>query len=218
MVATAVGGPLGGVLGSIASRALAEGEYEYEGEYEGEFEFEGEGEYEGEYEGEGMAGSTQAMAELMAAVASTARTQAEAEAMAGAATLNALSARDRAELRKILPNLVRGTAILTRVLRRRRSTRPAIRTVPTIVRRTARTLRQRAASGRRVTRRDAARVMAAQTRNVLSRPHNCAQVLQRNARVARTAQSGGGARRQSSNGNRPPRQRQRSRTGASTLG
>src|SRR5206468_517482 len=78
---------------------------------------------------------TQALAELMAAVASQARTEAEAEAMAGAATVSAISPADRAALRVVLPHLVRGTAILTRILRQRRITRPAVRAVPTSQRR-----------------------------------------------------------------------------------
>jgi hypothetical protein len=92
----------------------------------------------------------------------------------------------------VLPHLVRGTAVLTRILRRRRITRPAVRTVPTIVRRTAQTLARRAAAGQPVTRRTAARVMATQTRRVIGSPRTCATALQRNVRaaqtVARTAQ------------------------------
>ena len=128
----------------------------------------------------------QAQAELMAAVASHAQTEAEAEAMAGAAAVASIAAADRAALRRILPHLVRGTAILTRILRRRRLTRPAVRTVPTIVRRTAATLARQAAAGRPVTRQAAARVMAGQTRRVLGSPRMCARALQRNVRAART--------------------------------
>jgi hypothetical protein len=111
--------------------------------------------------------------------------------MIGAATVTMLSAADRAALRRILPHLVRGTAILTRILRRRRITRPAVRAVPTVVRRTVQALTQRAAAGQPVTRRTAARVMAGQTRRVLGSPRTCAAAIQRNVRaahaVARTA-------------------------------
>jgi hypothetical protein len=217
IVGTAVGGPLGGILGRVATSALGEGEYEFEGEFEGEYEGEleeeyegeeegeeflgtiargiggllgGQGEYEEEYEGEEEAApvsQTEAMGELMAAVASQARTEAEAEAMAGAATLAVISPRDRAALRRILPHLVRGSAILTRILRRRRITRPAVRAVPTIVRRTSRTLVRRAAAGQPVTRRAAARVMATQTRRVLSSPRTCTRAIVRNQRATRVA-------------------------------
>ena len=73
--------------------------------------------------------------------------------------------------------------MLVRLLRRRRITRPAIRVVPTIVTRTARILGTRAASGRPVTRRAAARVLAGQTRRVLSSPRRTAGALRRNVRA-----------------------------------
>jgi hypothetical protein len=190
----------------VSTQALeGELEYEVEGEYEEELEGEeflgtiargiggllgGQGEYEEEWESEEEAvpaTQTEAMAELMAAVASQARTEAEAEAMVGAATVTTISPRDRAALRAILPHLVRGAAILTRILRRRRITRPAVRVVPTIVRGTARTLAARAAAGQPVTRRAAGRVMAAQTRRVLSSPRTCTRAIVRNQRATRVA-------------------------------
>jgi hypothetical protein len=184
LVGTAVGGPLGGMLGRAAASALGEGEFE--GEFEGEYEGEFEGEYEGEFEA--MAATpptpTQAQGEYMAAVASRAQTEAEAEAMIGAAAVATISPADRAALRGVLPHIVRGTAILTRILRRRPITRPAVRVVPTIVQRTATTLaRQAQATGRPPTRRAAARVMATQTRRVLANPRTCGTALQRNARA-----------------------------------
>jgi hypothetical protein len=193
IVGTAVGGPLGGVLGRVASQALREEEFEYEAEFEAE--------YEGELEGELVAWAAQpptpqqATAEFMAAVASQARTQAEAEAMVGAASVAAISPRDRATLRRVLPHIVRGTAVLTRMLRQRPVTRPAVRTVPTIVQRTARTLARRAQAGQPVTRRAAARVMAGQTRRVLGSPRVCGAALQRNARGAAAARRAAPARR-----------------------
>jgi hypothetical protein len=198
IVGTAVGGPLGGMIGRAAASALREEEFEFEieGEYEGEFE--------GEMEEEVAAPAThqEALAELMADVAARAQTEAEAEAMVGAATLATLSPADRATLRNILPHLVRGTAILTRLLRRRRITRPAVRTVPTIVRRATRTLRQRAASGQPITRRTAARAMATQTRRVLGSPRTCAAAIQRNVRATRAVRRTAATRP-------APRQRQR---------
>jgi hypothetical protein len=209
IVGTAVGGPLGGVLGRAAASALGEEEYEFEGEFEeeieGEFEEEGEeflgtiargiggllggqGEFEEEFEEEAApASQSQAVGELMAAVASQARTEAEAEAMIGAATVTVISPRDRAVLRRVLPHMVRGAAVLTRILRRRRMTRPVVRAVPTIVRGTSRTLVRRAAAGQPVTRRAAARVMATQTRRVLTSPPACTRAIVRNQRSARVA-------------------------------
>lgn len=177
MVGTAVGGPLGGALGKAAS-SLLEGEY---GEFEEEFE------EEDEYEEEFASIPVNPSAEFMAAVASQARTDAEAEAMTGAATLLSISAADRRELRRVLPYMVRGTAVLTRVLRSRRDTRPAVRVVPEIVRRTSTTLSRRSAAGQPVTRKAAARVMATQTRRVLGNPRTCTRAIQSNARATQAA-------------------------------
>jgi hypothetical protein len=183
IVGTAVGGPLGSVIGRVAASALREGEWEYEDE--GEFE----GELDGELEATLAApiSSQQATAEWMADVAARAATSAEAEAMIGAATIASLSPADRAALRQVLPHMVRGTAILTRVLRQNQATRPAVRVVPTIVRSSARTLTRRASTGQPVTRKTAARVMASQTRRVLSRPQTCARAMQRNTVAKRRA-------------------------------
>jgi hypothetical protein len=129
------------------------------------------------------------MAEMMAEVAAGAQSEAEAEAMIGAATVTALSPRDRAALRRLLPHLVRGVAVLTRILRLRRMTRPAVRTVPVIMRQTVRTLRQRAASGMPVTRRVAGQVMGQQTRRILGNPRLCGAIIQRNLRSTARARS-----------------------------
>ena len=158
------------------------GEYGEYGEYEDEFE------EESEHEEEFFASlPVNPSAEFMAAVASEARTDAEAEAMTGAATLLAISPADRRELRRVLPYMVRGTAVLTRVLRSRRDTRPAVRVVPEIVRRTSTTLARRSAAGQPVTRKAAARVMATQTRRVLGNPRTCVRAIKTNARAAQTA-------------------------------
>jgi hypothetical protein len=111
----------------------------------------------------------------------------EAQAMAGAAAAASLSPRDARSLRNVLPHLVRGTSILTRVLRRSRRARPALRAMPTIVRRTRRILARRAAAGRPVTRRLAGRVMASQVKRVLGRPRTCAKAMINNVRGSRAA-------------------------------
>jgi len=186
VVGTAVGGPLGAALGKAASSLL-----------EGEFETGLASEFEGEFEDEFEAGmSINPTAELMAAIASQARTEAEAEAMVGAATLLSISPADRAELKRVLPHFVRGIAVLTRVLRSRPATRPAVRVVPTIVRRTANALAERDATGQPVTKTAAAREMATQTRQVLSSPRTTANAMQTNARASQLAARPASARRQ----------------------
>jgi hypothetical protein len=168
-----------------------EGEFKYEGEVQGEYEGEGEyeqaHEYEYEQEFESPMAQHEALAELMAFVASQAETESEAEAMAGASTVIVLSPRERRALRRLIPSLVRGAAILTRILRRRRATRPAVRVVPTIVRRTVRTLTRRVQSGQPVSRRTAGRIMAAQTQRVLGNPRVVTRAFYRNYRASRAA-------------------------------
>jgi len=150
-----------------------------------------EGHLEGPlHEGHPELGHQEMLAELMAEVAAGAQLEAEAEAMAGAAVVTTLSAADRAALRRLIPHLIRGAAILTRILRRRRITRPAVRTVPLIVRQTARALRQRAASGAPVTRRTAGQVMGIVTRRVLSNPRTCALAIGRNVRASMSSRQG----------------------------
>ena len=117
--------------------------------------------------------------------------EAEAEAMVGAAVVTTLSAADRAALRRLIPHLVRGAAVLTRLLRRRRITRPAVRTVPTIVRQTARTLRRRAASGAPVNRRVAGQVMGSVARKVLGNPRVCAMAIGKNVKASMRSKRGG---------------------------
>jgi hypothetical protein len=133
----------------------------------------------------------EALAEMMAAVAAGSNSEAEAEAMIGAATVTVLSARDRAELRRLLPYLVRASSVLTRMLRQRRGSRPAVRAVPSIVRRTARDLHKRRAAGRPVNRRVAARVMSRQTRGVLGSPRHTAAALRRNVRATNAVRRAG---------------------------
>jgi hypothetical protein len=80
---------------------------------------------------------------------------------------------------------VHGSAVLTRILRRRSVTRPAVRAVPTIVQGTAQILRRRAQRGLPVNRRVAGAVMARQTRRVLSSPRRTTAAVARNVRATR---------------------------------
>jgi hypothetical protein len=193
IVGTAIGGPFGAVLGRAASSLLGEGgmaAHEYEA-------------HVGSHEAAQAAAheivhhemtSPEVQAEMMAASAAQQNHEGEAEALAGAAAVAVLSAADRRALRRILPHLVRGVAILTRILRRRRMTRPAVRAVPTIVRRTVQTLKRQAASGQPVTRRTAARATVAQIRRVLGNPSVCAAAIAHNVRATRAARRPTGIR------------------------
>jgi hypothetical protein len=200
MVGTAIGGPFGAILGRLAGSALGESEFEteFESEYEHaeahEFEQELEShEYEHHEAAQEVAHEIahheivqhEALAELMAEAAVHEHHEAEAEAMAGASTMTVISPADRRALRRILPHLVRGSAILTRILRRRRITRPAVRAVPTIMRRTVRELKRQAASGKPITRKAAGIAAATQVRRVLGNPRACAAAIQSNVRAVR---------------------------------
>src|ERR1700680_650160 len=167
IVGTAIGGPIGGKLGGMAASALGEGEYEFE--QEDEFEDEAESETAHEIASHELT-HNEAVAEMMAEAASNESHEGEAEAMAGAAVATVISSKDRRALRNILPHLTRGTAILTRILRRRRSTRVGVRAVPTIMRRTVKSLKRQAAKGLRITRRRAGRTAAKHIRRVLGNP------------------------------------------------
>lgn len=185
LVGGAIGGPIGSTIASAASNLL--GESEFEGELE--LEFEGESEAEMEAVMEGPMNEQQVLGELMAAAASRAATDMEAEAQIGAATAIVLSRADLAALRDVLPNINRGVAVLTRILRRNRGTRDAVRAIPTIIKRSAVSLRKRAASGEPVTRDSAARTVASQTRRVLGTPSVCAKAIGRNVQATRKATS-----------------------------
>jgi hypothetical protein len=181
VVAGALPGPFGALASQGLNALLSEHEHEHElGEHEHEHEHE-----LSEHEVSHELGEHEAMAEAMAHYAAQAEHELEAEAMVGAATTVTISRRDRRALRRLVPHLVRGAAILTRILRLRRRTRPIVRVVPTIIRRTVRSLRRSAAAGRPITRRRAGAIMARQTRRVLSSPRYCSAVLRRNIRASR---------------------------------
>ena len=127
----------------------------------------------------------EAQAEMIAHFAAQSESHMETEALIGSAVAITLSPRERQALRTLLPALVRAAGIVTVLLRKQRITRPLVRTVPTIVRRTARTLVRGAQRGKPITRARAARVMAAHTRQVLGSPGQCTMVIARNLRYAK---------------------------------
>jgi hypothetical protein len=128
---------------------------------------------------------------MMAEMAAHEQDEAQAEAMIGGAVVTVLSPRDRRALRRLIPHLVRGAAVLTRILRRRRATRPAVRAVPTIMRRTVANLKRQAASGRPITRKAAGRAAAIEVKRVLGSPSACAAAIRQNVRSARRTRAGG---------------------------
>jgi hypothetical protein len=195
LVGTAILGPAGGALGSFAAKALgeSEGEWETEDEYESEDELEGESESEAAHEIASHAMTEhEALAEMMAEAATHAASESEAEAMVGAAAMSVLSPRDRRALSNLLPDLLRGTAVLTRVLRRNRHSRHAVRVIPTIVRRSIHQLRRQAATGTPITRRNVARATAREVRRVLGSRRLTGTSMTRNLRTSRALKRSSG--------------------------
>ncbi len=196
IVGTAIGGPAGAALGGIASSLLKEQELEGEFELEGEYELEMEGEHEIAHEISSHEMTMhEALGEMMAEAAAQETHGGQAEGMVGAAVVTVLSPRDRRALRRLLPHLVSGACVLARILRRRRETRPFVRAVPTIMRRTVRSLKKQAAAGKPITRRTAARAATAQVRRVLGSPSAARAAVARNMRASRTVGGGGASRR-----------------------
>ena len=193
---------------------VVEGEQEFEleseGEDEGEFELEGSFELEA-FLNPAQRGAALAMMEHMAHEAAHAENEQEAaeqflpliplaakallplaaKALPIAGKIGAkiggrlLSRAAPRLLNRVVPNLARGVSRLTRGLFRNRSTRPLLRAVPTIARRTVGRLAGQALRGRRITPAAAARVLARQTARTLGSPRQLSRVYRRSRRADR---------------------------------
>jgi len=156
-----------------------------EGEWEGEWEEEGEGEMEINpirriY--------PDALMEHLGHAAAAAESEAEAEAFIGALIPLAarLVPRAASAVMRVAPNLIRGVAGAARTLRRNPATRPLVRALPSVVRRTTANLARQVAQGRPITPQTAVRTLARQTAQVLGSPQRCAQAYRRSRALDRT--------------------------------
>lgn len=126
-----------------------------------------------------------ALMEHLGHAAMEAESEAEAEAFIGA--LIPLAARIvprvAPAIMRAAPGLIRSAAGVTRILRRNPTTRPLVRAVPSIVRRTAADLARQASQGRAVTPRTAIRALERRTYQTLGNRRQCAQALQRSNRL-----------------------------------
>lgn len=217
-----LGQDLGATLGRHASGWLPQREYEGEFELEGEYEFEGESEFEGEgefeLEGEYEINPQQrvyneALMEHLGHAAAEAETEEEAEAFIGALVPLAARVATRAApaIMRAAPQLMRSVGGVARTLMRSPTTRPLMRAIPTIVRRTAATVARQTGRGQRVTPSGAVRTLARQTARVLSSPQRSVQAYRRSraldGRFHRTPRRGAAAapgRRVARPGRRPP--------------
>ncbi|GGO84068.1 hypothetical protein GCM10011584_00750 [Nocardioides phosphati] len=171
LVATAVGGPAAGMLAKAVTSQL-EGEGELEAELEAELE----------EMATAPVSPAVAMGEYLAARAATAQSEAEAEAFIGSAVTVTLSQRQMRELEELLPQLLRGASVLTRILRRNPGTRQAVRFVPGIVNATSRHLAHRIATGQPVGPTEIGAALGGSTRRVLTNPQWTNAVSRRHAR------------------------------------
>jgi hypothetical protein len=122
-----------------------------------------------------------ALMEHLAHAATEAESEEEAEAFIGALVPLAarLLPRVAPAIMRLTPGLVRGVAGITRTLRQNPTTRPLVRAVPTIVRRTVSSIDRQSRAGRPVTPQQAVRLLARQTAQTISNPRQCAQAMQR---------------------------------------
>lgn len=118
-----------------------------------------------------------ALMEHFGHLAAEAESEAEAEAFIGA--LIPLAARLAPSVMRVAPQLVRGAAQVTRMLRQSPSTRQLVRTVPTIMRRTAADLARQTARGRAPTGRGALQTLARNTQRAIGTPAQASQTLRR---------------------------------------
>jgi hypothetical protein len=165
LVATAVGGPAAGALARAVTSQL-----------------EGEAESELEAMAAGPVSPGQSTAEYFAARAAVSESETEAEAFTGAASYLAISARDRRDLERMMPALLRGSAALTRVLHSNRHTRQAVRLVPGIVGGAARTLARRIEAGDQVGPVEVGQALGGVTARALGDPRSRSYIMRRHAR------------------------------------
>jgi hypothetical protein len=167
------GAALGRDLGAIAGRHASG--WLPQSELEGEFEEESEGELNPI-----RRVYPDALMEHMGHAAAEAESEAEAEAFIGALVPLAARILPRVApaIMRAAPGLIRGVAGVARTLRRNPRTRPLVRTIPAIVRRTAASMAQQAARGRPTTPQTAVRTLARQTARVLSSPQQSLRAYQ----------------------------------------
>ena len=174
----AANGAAGGALGSQAASwpgGLLP-QQEYEAELEGQFEVNPVRKI-----------YPDAMMEHLGHAAAETQSEAEAEALAGAMIPLAARVVPRAAsaLMRATPGLVCGLSGVIRGLHRSPSTRPLVRVIPAIVRRTALSVAQQAAQGTPVTPQTAVRTLARQTLRVLGSPQQSASAFRRSRMLDR---------------------------------
>ena len=194
--------------GEFEQEFESELEGEFEPEFEAEFEQEGEFEleHESEFEGEGLVNPVNrvyvdAMMENLGRAAMEAETEDEAAEHflplipLVASKLLPLAAKAVPKLAgKVLPRvartiarstprLTRNVTQMARTLHRNPRTRPLVRAIPSVARRTVASIAKRAATGRPVTPRHAAQILTHERRRVFGQPQLVRSVLHRSRQM-----------------------------------
>jgi hypothetical protein len=136
-----------------------------------------------------------AMMEHLGHAAAEAYGEAEAESLAGAMIPLAARVVPRAApaLTRAMPGLVSGVSSVVRQLHRDPTTRPLVRVMPTVVRRTAADIAQSSATGVPVSPEQAVRMLARQILRVLGNRQSSAQAFRRSRALDRKFHRHGGA-------------------------
>jgi hypothetical protein len=161
LAARAVAGAVPG--GAILGKLLREDEDGFDG-FDG---FDGESELDD-------------LAEALLYEAARVSSDEEAASLAGGITITITGPAPLA-VKRVAPTLSRGTARLVRVLRRSPATRQLVPAAGAVAKATAKSLSKRAAAGKPVTPRVAARTMARQAKRTLAKPSRVAKAVVRNA-------------------------------------
>lgn len=171
-----IGGLLGGVVGGPAGAAL--------GSKIGGFvqNLEDADDYDSEDEMDAMAPVSvidEGLAESMATAASKSR-PADAQALGGAIAIT-ITSKTPIEVKRVTPALASAAGRMAKSLASDPAAKPLVKTLPTIVKQTAGTLRKKAAKGKPVTPKTAIRVMAKQAKRTLASPKRLEKALANNA-------------------------------------
>jgi len=119
------------------------------------------------------------LSEELAGQAAETESESEAQSLAGGVTIPILTGAP-IKIKKVAPVLLKKTGRLTRVLRKNRRTRPLVKLIPKIQKKTVSTLAKKAAKGKPITNKTAVRVMAKHTKKVLTKPKVAATALKVN--------------------------------------
>lgn len=149
-----------------------------------------QGEFEGEWELElpqDRGVSPAALMEHLGHAAAEAESEAEAEAFIGALIPLAarLIPRVAPAILRTAPQLIRGVGRVARTLRTNPVTRPLVRAIPTVVRRTTADLARQVSRGRPITAQSATRTLARQTARVLGDPRRSVVAYRRSRALDR---------------------------------